>query len=62
MLLFSPITAIVHGISRLAASQSHTEALSSLSQLENGEEQCLGDNCYEIIYVNNIWIMYTAWL
>jgi hypothetical protein len=42
-LLFSPITAIVHGISRLSAGQSHTEALSLVGQLKNGGEQSLGD-------------------
>src|SRR5580704_17890270 len=42
-ILFSPITAIVHGISLLVAGQSHTEALSLVGQLKNGGEQTLGD-------------------
>lgn len=41
-IIFLPIIAIVHGISRLAAGQSHTEALSLVGQLKNGEEQTLG--------------------
>jgi hypothetical protein len=42
-ILFSPITAIVHGISRLVAGQSHTEAKHLVGQLKNGGEQSLGD-------------------
>jgi hypothetical protein len=42
-ILFSPITAIVHGISRLVAGQSHAEALSLVGQLKDGGEQILSD-------------------
>ncbi|KTC97214.1 hypothetical protein Lgee_1875 [Legionella geestiana] len=41
-LMFSPIIAIVHGISRLAAGQSHTDALSLQGQLQNGKGERLG--------------------
>lgn len=42
-LLFSPITAIVHGISRPAAAQNYTKALNLVGQLKHGCEQRLGD-------------------
>ncbi|KTD17931.1 hypothetical protein [Legionella jordanis] len=40
---FSPLIALVHGISRLAAGQSHVEALSLVGRLKNGKEQSLGN-------------------
>jgi|GEM_PF-3889617 len=42
-IIFSPIIAIVHGISQLVAGQSHTKALGLIGQLKNGDKQSLGN-------------------